>query len=661
VTIKPHIDKSRSSNTMALVGSRRLNVQEASMYAGAFDDPARQVTAFAGIQSGVRNNAIIVRGQSPKYFAWYVEGVEIPNPNHFANLSTFGGGGLTALSHHLIADSDFYNGTMPAEYGNAISGVFDMKMRRGNNKSTNRNFQLGLIGTDVAMEGPLSKKSGASYLFNYRLSTLTMMQSLLPEEAKGTHYQDLSFKLNFPSVKNGVFSIWGIGLYDHSGQNAKSIHETVEYNSDLEDQDVDQYMGAIGINHTYFLNENNSIHSNVALTSSGLDALTRIRTEEDELSDDEQFDITYYDLFIQSQLKSQISARHHNSSGFKYRKFFYSLDLEYAREVGSNLYTLSDEQGSSDLIQAYTSSVIRINPRLSISGGFNLTHFTLNDETILEPRLSLQYHMSDKVRLGLGIGRHSRLEPLNYFFARDQFGDSSNTDMSLPKSDQFQIGMDYFISDHWHLKLETYYHRLKDVAIIPDSNFSFINLENDWFINHQFVSSGKGRNYGVDVTLERYLRNGVFGLLSTSYYRSEFQNNDEWFNSIYDNRFTMNLLLGKEWQIGDNNSFSFSTRFSYIGGRPHYLIDELLSSSTFSAQLITENGYTERFPGAFLTHFSINYIINKNNLTHTLSLKVLNATAYEEFEAFKYNRLTGQVDDFREAIVLPNLSYKVSF
>src|SRR5690606_38744338 len=107
VVINPNLNKRQALNSTATVSARMLSVEEATRYAGGFDDPARLVSAFAGVSSNVGNNAIVVRGNSPQALQWKMEGVEIPNPNHFADLDAFGGGGLTALSSQLLANSDF--------------------------------------------------------------------------------------------------------------------------------------------------------------------------------------------------------------------------------------------------------------------------------------------------------------------------------------------------------------------------------------------------------------------------------------------------------------------------------------------------------------------------------------------------------------------------
>ncbi|MFR4036914.1 MAG: hypothetical protein ACLTZT_03350 [Butyricimonas faecalis] len=250
IVVHPRINKQEPINNMAL-GGRMLSVEEAGRYAGAADDPARLVSSFAGVTQSVGNNGIVVRGNAPKFLQWRMEGVEIPNPNHFADVTSFGGGGFTALSNQVLGNSDFFTGAFPAEFSNALSGVFDMYIRRGSNTSHEHAVQIGSLGVEAASEGPFKKGYEGSYLFNYRYSTLSLLSFMLPEDADGTNYQDLSFNIFLPAGQAGIFSIWGVGLIDHSGTTPEPDRNKWKYEQDKQNQDVKQYMGAVGIKHKF--------------------------------------------------------------------------------------------------------------------------------------------------------------------------------------------------------------------------------------------------------------------------------------------------------------------------------------------------------------------------------------------------------------------------
>ena len=170
VVVRPKVNKEAPLNSMALASARMLSVEESSRYAGGFDDPARLVTAFAGVSGGMNSNGIAIRGNSPLFLQWRLEGVEAVNPTHFSDMTGVGGGIITALSSQVLGNSDFFTGAFPAEYGNALSGVFDMQLRAGNNHNYEHTAQIGTLGIEFASEGPFKKGELSSYLFNYRYS-----------------------------------------------------------------------------------------------------------------------------------------------------------------------------------------------------------------------------------------------------------------------------------------------------------------------------------------------------------------------------------------------------------------------------------------------------------------------------------------------------------
>ncbi len=263
-------NKEEAINSMASVSARQLSVEEASRYAGGFDDPARLASSFAGVSSNLGTNGIVVRGNAPKGLLWRMEGIEITNPSHFANVSSLGAGAITALSSQMLANSDFFTGAFPSEYGNALSGVFDIKLRTGNNDKREYTVQAGLVGIDVSAEGPFVKGKKASYLFNYRYSTFGLLAPILPPEMGKLKYQDLSFKLNFPTQKAGTFSIWGIGALDYQGRDAKSDSNQWELDVDKQQYSTDLYMGAIGFNHKITFGNKTYLNTSLAATGNGL-------------------------------------------------------------------------------------------------------------------------------------------------------------------------------------------------------------------------------------------------------------------------------------------------------------------------------------------------------------------------------------------------------
>ncbi len=663
IVITPKIHKEKPLNKTALVSAKMLSVEEANRYAGGFDDPARLASSFAGVASNVGNNAIIIRGNAPKFIQWKMEGVEIPNPNHFADLGAFGGGGLTALSSNLLANSDFFTGAFPSEYNNAISGVFDMKMRKGNNSKHEHSAEFGLIGIDFASEGPLNKNKNSSYLVNYRYSTLGLLSSLLPEDAQGTNYQDLAFKLNFYTKEAGSFSLWGLGLIDNSGTTAKKDASLWEYKKDSQNEKAQQFMGAAGINHRYFFKNNTYINSTIVISASGL------KFKADQLDNnlvstpESKIENTNYNITFKSIINKKFSKSHTNRTGFSAVGMHYDLLLREAKNT-NQLETIVSKNGFSTLLSGFTNSTFNFN-KITLNAGVNAQLFTLNNSHTIEPRLGLSYQLNQKNKLSFGYGLHSRIEQLHTYFVKDPITNNTpNKELDFTKAHHFVLGYDWNISDKLHLKIEPYFQYLYDIPYIKNSATSLLNVEKDWFEIDTYINGGKGKNYGVDFTLEKYISNGLYYLVTASVFNSEYKtDSNTWYNTRFNRNYLANFLIGKEYVIGKRNQnlLSINLRLSYQGGDRYSLIDVVNSNATQDVVYDETTPFTQQADASFVSHITVNYQWNKKKITQKLSLKVINATNYEEFLGHRYNIKKQQVDLYKEALLIPNLSYKISF
>lgn len=665
VVVRPRIDKTEPLNEMALAGGRMLRIEEASRYAGSMDDPARLVSSFAGVASTVGNNGIVVRGNAPKFLQWRMEEVEIPNPNHFAEVTSFGGGGLTALSSQVLGNSDFYTGAFPAEYGNALSGVFDMYLRNGNNARHEHTFQLGILGIDAASEGPFSKNYDGSYLFNYRYSTLSLLTPLLPADAEGTNYQDLSFKLSFPSRRAGTFSLWGVGLIDRSGTVAETDPAKWAYDQDMEDQDVRQYMGAAGINHTVPLGRTSRLNTTLAATVSGLDMHTERMSDEVIPLPQNVIRNTNWNFVFSTALRTRFGERHTNRTGVRLTGLRYDQFMQDAPARDGALQTLTDRAGMSALLSVYSTSLVRLSQCWEASAGVHVQWFTLNDRYTVEPRASVRYRVAPDHSLALAYGLHSRLEMLNYYFT-EVGGEPVNRDLDFTKAHHLSLTYDWQIGTNRHLRIEPYVQYLYDVPVIPGTTFSFINLrgDDDWFLAERLANAGRGLNYGVDITFERFMARGFYYMATASLFNARFRTADgRWFDTRYNRNYVLNLLAGKEWMTGRNrqNLLGINGRITFQGGDRYSPIDEAASAARQEAVYDERRPYSEQFEPVLLAHLTVSYRLNRKRVAHEFALKVLNLTGYKDYYGHRYNYLTGQVEPEREANIIPNISYRIDF
>ena len=263
VIITAKSNKAQANNELVLISGRSFTIDQTNRYAGSLTDPSRMVANFAGVAGGGNDqrNDIIIRGNSPLGLLWRFEGADIPNPNHFSNQGA-NGGPVSILNNNTLSNSDFLTGAFPAEYGNGNSGVFDLKMRSGNNEKHEFLSQMGFNGLEILAEGPI-KKDGASYLVSYRYSTLSLFNAMGISfgESGIPFYQDMSFKINLPKTKLGTISVWGLGGIS-STQLINSNKTAAERVKLIYPQDIDfsSKMGAVGVTHSYQLSKKSFSH-----------------------------------------------------------------------------------------------------------------------------------------------------------------------------------------------------------------------------------------------------------------------------------------------------------------------------------------------------------------------------------------------------------------
>lgn len=669
VVVRPQINKEQPLNKMAATSARMLSVEEASRYAGGLDDPARLVSSFAGVAANLSSNGISIHGNAPHLLQWKMEDVEIPNPNHFADISILGGGILSSLSSQVLGNSDFFTGAFPSEYGNAVSGVFDMKLRNGNNRKMENTFQVGILGIDVASEGPLSKNHQASYIFNYRYSTTGLLNSIYPGlDMGGTlNYQDLNFKFNIPTRKAGTFAVWGTSLIDKYENDFEDDPLEWEHTRDNFQSTAKQYMAAGGISHRYFFPNNAMLKTTLAATYSGMNA-----TEDAHAADHTVTPFTYQknnttNLTLTSSYNRKFSARHTNQTGFTYTRLFYNMRLNLAPFETAPLNTLSKGKGQTDLISAYTSSSFGITDRLSVNAGLNSQVLTLNNSWTLEPRLGIKWAPTTKSSFALAYGLHSRMEKMDVYFVNSKSTgkESVNKDLDFTKAHHLMLTFGYKLSDNLLLKVEPYAQFLYDVPVIADSSYSVLNRR-EFYVEEALVNKGKGRNIGVDITLEQYLNRGFYYLVTASVFDSKYKGGDGvWHNTRFNRRFILNTLIGKEWMVGSKrqNILSANAKFTLQGGERYSPLDHAASLAHPDKEALYDEtrAYSEQYPVMFIANFTVSYKINRKKVAHEFAIKALNVTGTEEYYGYHYNLKNGVMERNGNSIPISNISYKLEF
>jgi hypothetical protein len=654
-------EKDQPINTMAVVSARQVTMEEANRFAGGFDDPSRLVASYAGVASDLTTNGIVIRGNAPKGLLWRMEGVEIPNPNHFGEIAGFGAGGITALSSQMLANSDFFTGAFPAEYGNALSGVFDLSMRKGNSSKREHTIGAGTMGLDVSSEGPIKKDHAASYLFNYRYSTLALVDYLLPQDL-GIKYQDLSCKFHLPSENYGTFSFWGLGFKDNQHVKAVTDSSELKYEYQKYSSLSDILTGVSGLSHKYFLGDNTYVKTTLAASSSKLNSEWKSKNNPGGRIYNGLTDVT-----LSSFLNHKFSANHTNRSGIVARYMVFNIQLRHTPDENQPSVIVADDKGNSSLFQFYSQSSLRAGKKITINPGIHVQHFALAGKTSVEPRLGIKYQFRENQSVSLGYGKHSRLEKLNFYMTEVPVAGGTelvNKNLDFSKAHHFVIAYDRIFGKNTHLKIEPYYQYLYDVPVIPDSSFSFINLQYDWFIEEKLVNKGKGTNTGVDFTLERFLNKGWYYLVSLSVFDSKYKGGDDvWRNTVYNRRFISNFLAGKEWAVGKNkqNLISLSGKFTYMKGERWTPVDT--KATLAEEEVVYDNSrlYENQAPSNYYLHTTITYRRNRKNFSGLWSVQILNTLGTPQYLGYEYNLKDNTIDSVKEVTVIPSISYKIQF
>ncbi|MBL7920054.1 MAG: TonB-dependent receptor [Bacteroidia bacterium] len=672
VEVTAKVQKNKPLNEMSTVSTRAFSVEETQKFAAAANDPARMALAFAGVISGPDgNNMISIRGNSPNGLLWRMEGVEIPNPNHFSNVGT-SGGGISILSSQLLNNSDFSTGAFAAEYGNALSGVFDLKLRKGNNQKREYTFQLGVLGADVAMEGPFKKGYDGSYLINYRYSTLSVLGKIgVPLGDAITNFQDLSFNIYLPTKKAGSFSMFGFGGISDQTSYAKKDSlkweedEWTRYNSKFYAN-----TGAIGLTNTKLFS--NQSYLKTALVFSGTqngDIGKKLGKDYSTLTKEYEQNFIQSKVTLSSVYTQKINAKSNIRSGFILNQLGYNLSKS---DMGDSTVLIEriNVKGSTQTAQAFFQWNYKLTPKLTSNIGLHYFQLMLNNSNSVEPRASLKYEATQKNIFTMGYGLHSQLQPIGVYFAKKQNDDNTfatpNKNLQLSKAHHLVLGYDRVINDFSHIKTEVYYQHLFNVPVSTDktSTYSMLNAT-DGYNTDPLVNKGLGRNYGMELTYERFLHKNLYYILSSSLYNSEYKAaNDIWYNTRFNTNYAVTFTAGKEWTLSEKRKsrvIGFNIKSIYVGGYRYTPIDLPASMAAGKAKFVTEKTFESKNPDYYRLDIRISVKRNYKHVTSTLALDIQNTTNRKNVGGQYFDMKTGSVKYWYQTPLLPLLSYRLEF
>ncbi len=663
VVIESEAARGENLNKMATVSARTFSVEETKRYAGSIDDPSRMASSYAGVGVVDGNNDLVIRGNSPRGMHWRMEGVEIPNPNHFSSQGA-SGGPISMLSTNMMANSEFFTGAFPAEYGNAYSGIFDINLRKGNNEQREYTLGIGILGTDLAVEGPFSKNYGGSYLINYRYSTLSVF-SLVGLDVVGDvvpKFQDQSYNFNLPAGKAGNFSVFG--LFGNGVATENWDQDSLRY-----DDVYTTNMGITGIKHTLLLGEKTLIKT--TLSGSGVERLyfnETFDTNDVYIRDD--YNSTMKDMAIRANttLNHKFNSRHTLRTGVIYNKMFYDFFEEYYNDELAKQVKDQDDEGNADHIQSFAQWQFRATEKLTLNTGIHQTYFNLNKQNVIEPRAGLRYEIGRSKWINAGFGMHSATHDLSVYSAKATRADGSqyqpNKKLGMTRSIHYVLGYEQMVTSSLRVKAEVYYQDLFDVPIIDSANSVFSGINSfDGYSDVPLKNKGTGHNYGAEITVEKYFTNNWFMMLTSSLYQSKYVAGDgKERNTLWNSNYVNNFQGGKEFQLRKpGRVISISSKVVWAGGMRNTPI--LLDDSRAAGYTVRDQTkiYSEKMPDFFRLDAQLTYRVDRPKTTHSFKIDIQNATNRENYWTEYYSPETDKLERSNMLGILTVMMYKVQF
>ncbi|MBK7213422.1 MAG: TonB-dependent receptor [Bacteroidales bacterium] len=673
VEIKAEVAKDQSINKMATVSARSFTVEETEKFAGSRGDVARMAMNYAGVSAANdQRNDIIIRGNSPSGLLWRLEDVDIPNPNHFAENGTTGGP-VGMLNNNLLQNSDFFTGAFPAEYGNAQSGVFDLKMRNGNNNRHEFLFQTGFNGFEVGAEGPFTKAHKSSYLFNYRYSTLQLMSNIIDIGTAGIpKYQDLSFKFNIP-VNKGRITLFGVGGISEiamldSKQNKKDL-----YSDEGQDLYNRSNTAASGISYTRFLNDKK--YFKVSLSGLVQDGGTKIDTLDIQNQPHNSIDhnFTEYKGSLSAYLNTKYNSRLNTRVGVTVDRMGFNLLTKKYYVSDSGFRTLIDYKKSladgDNLYRAYYQATFRISEAVSINPGVHFIYLDFNKTYALEPRFGISWQVSEGQKFSAGYGLHSSVQSLSTYFLGTTLEDYSvaetNKDLGFTKSHQLVLAYDVNLGHSTRLKAEAYYQYLFNVPVeIRSSSFNILNTGAGWGVGAQdsLVNDGTGKNYGLEFTLEKFFSNNYYYLATLSVFQSKYKGSDGIErNTAFNSRYVLNCLVGKEFAIKKKSAFTVDFKLSMAGGRYYTPIDMVASAGAGETKYDESKAYSLKYDPFLKADIKVGYRLNGKKVSQEWQFYVENFTNHKNILLQSYSKSSNEIQNTYQLGAFPMVLYRIHF
>ncbi|MEM7655171.1 MAG: TonB-dependent receptor [Bacteroidota bacterium] len=672
-------DQRKVNNVAAVVSARSFSVEELRRIPGGVDDPARMIVKFPGISpnADALNNELNVRGNSSRAVIWRLEGVDIYNPNHFARVGGTGGS-VTLFSQQLLANTDFFSGAFPADYGNALGAVFDARFRNGNTQQRQHSVQLSVIGLDVSTEGPFSSAGNSSYLVNYRYSTTGIVKAFVDVGNSIPTFQDLSFKLHFRLPKAATLNVFGIGGFSET-EFLPSLDTAQWAVEDLADFGslTTTLTGTIGATYSQPLGENTFFQT--AMIGTGLRYASKsyylnpdlISADTTAKSDDYEYRISW-----SSFINHKFGPKHTHRSGLTVHGLasnvlFARADNIFDPRPDGNLNdTIRVGRGQSMMVNAYSRSQFSIHPKLKVNLGLHAMYLGLTNELSIEPRLGIRYQLRPRQSLSFGYGLHSQMEPFYTYLVEGEDDNGRtrrvNDDIRFNKAHHLVLGYRLQFNDALRLGVEVYYQHQFNLVVGEELPISRVGAADFFFEKFELNNGGTGRNTGIEVALERTFEGGYYFLLNGSLFEATYVANDgKRRPSQFDNGLIGNGVIGKEWSIGKKkgkaNLLNANIALSYSGAQYYTPVDLQMALDSGKVQTDYLNPNSAFQDPLFFLDASIVLQQNRAKYSSQLSLQVRNVLNQRPLTRQWFDRTRRELANRYGSGIIPVIAWRIQF
>jgi hypothetical protein len=575
---------------------QKLTAEEIKSSPGSNFDISKVVQTLPGVTgsattgAGFRND-IIVRGGAPNENVFYLDGIEIPVINHFSTQGS-AGGPQGILNVSFIDEVKLSSSAFDAKYDNALSSVFEFKQKKGNSEKVQGNFRLGATEVASTLEGPLSKTGKTTFLLSARRSYLQFLFNVLDLPIR-PNFWDFQYKVSHQVDSKTTLTFLGVGAIDEFYYVApKNSTPEKRYALNIAPT-INQWSYTVGASLKKLVDKG---YWNLSISRSHLnnvnekyeDNLNPIKGEKtldytsNDISNTIRFDITKSLLGIKWTTGANLQSIEYDNSTFQVLPKPYIDSALYPTYLPApNFYRYATNLNYTKYGAFFQMGKRAFNNRLGISAGIRTDGNSFNTAgrafyNRLSPRLGFSYVLTDKINVNASIGRYYKVAPNTSLGFKDLNGNYVNKEAAYIGSNHYVAGIEYLPSEATRFTAEVFYKKYFNVPISIQKGLSLSNLGADFNIlgNEPIVSNGQGRSYGYELFAQQKLTNKFYGILSYTFFRSEYTNaNNIYTASSWDNKHLLSLTWGYQlkhnWELG--------LKFRYQGGVPTTPYDEIAS------------------------------------------------------------------------------------